>query len=79
MNALITSSIRIDADEISTIGASSSNGFKPTKATQIFVQQSQLEYFTKSFGLQLHQWEANDFSQRLLYPFYQYAQLRQLR
>ncbi|CEG84520.1 hypothetical protein RMATCC62417_18311 [Rhizopus microsporus] len=67
MNVLITSSIRIDVDKMPTIGSSSSNGFKPTKGTQIFVQQSNLEHFN------------SDFSQRLLYPFDQYAQLRQLR
>ncbi|CEP07083.1 hypothetical protein [Parasitella parasitica] len=79
MYALITSSIRIDVDEIPTIGASSSNGFTPTKATQLFVQQSHLEYFTRMFGLQSHQCESTDSYQRLLYPFDQYSQLRQLR
>lgn len=77
VNYLITSSIRIDVDEVPTIGASSCNGFTPSKQTQIFLVQPLVE--------ELLDWAKKQTTscmtkqQHLLYPFDELAQLRQVR
>ncbi|KAI7903286.1 uncharacterized protein BX663DRAFT_434041 [Cokeromyces recurvatus] len=45
MNVLITSSIRIDCDEKSIIGPSSSNGFLPSRETQYLLKKQKLKRF----------------------------------
>ncbi|KAG0175122.1 hypothetical protein DFQ30_000605 [Apophysomyces sp. BC1015] len=43
LNVLATSPIRLDIDDVPMIGASSVNGFQPSKATQIYLDQQLLE------------------------------------
>ncbi|KAI9499587.1 hypothetical protein BDB00DRAFT_794584 [Zychaea mexicana] len=74
MNVLITSSIRIDKNQPPAVGPSSANGFSVSKDTIIFIRRS----FIKWYG-DLRQRGFNDLSIRELYPFDEYAQLRQVR
>ncbi|KAI8640913.1 hypothetical protein BD408DRAFT_389773 [Parasitella parasitica] len=74
MNVLITSSIRIDKNQPPAVGPSSTNGFSVSKDTIIFIRRSFIEWYGD-----LRQRGFNDLSIRELYPFDEYAQLRQVR
>ena len=67
MNALITSSIRIDTSLVPILGSSSSNGFEPTLSTCIFI--------TKQFVM-WYQSMAFDAGYKQLYSFDEFSQLR---
>ncbi|KAG0183053.1 hypothetical protein DFQ28_005033 [Apophysomyces sp. BC1034] len=47
LNVLATSPIRLDIDDVPMIGASSVNGFQPSKATQIYLDQQLLETISR--------------------------------
>lgn len=74
MNVLVTSSIRIDKNQLPAVGPSSTNGFSVSKDTMIFIRRSFIEWYSD-----LRQRGFNDLSIRELYPFDEYAQLRQVR
>jgi hypothetical protein len=78
MNVLITSSIRIDCNEKPTIGPSSSNGFLPSRETRIFIEKTKIEEVQRMIEKKA---TFNEIGSRqvLLYPFDEFAQLRQLR
>ncbi|KAI7866879.1 hypothetical protein BDF14DRAFT_1808756 [Spinellus fusiger] len=78
MNVLITSSIRIDCNEKPVIGPSSSNGFFPSRETRIFIEKTKIEEVQRMIEKKA---TFNEIGSRqvLLYPFDEFAQLRQLR
>lgn len=43
MNVLFTSSTRLDSSQLPIVGASSSNGFIPSRSTRIFIEKRKLE------------------------------------
>ncbi|CAO3688329.1 unnamed protein product [Rhizopus stolonifer] len=71
MNVLFTSSIRLDNNQSVAVGASSANGFIPKKR-----KLEEIEIMTKE-SKKFDGIESSE--QHLLYPFDEYAQLRQLR
>ncbi|KAI8993315.1 hypothetical protein BDB01DRAFT_775879 [Pilobolus umbonatus] len=79
MNALFTSSIRLDNNQSVAVGASSANGFIPSRNTRIFIEKRKLEEI-EIMGKENKKLDGIESSaQHLLYPFDEYAQLRQLR
>ena len=54
MNILFTSSIRLDNNECPIIGASSSNGFIPSRDTRIFVDKHKLQDIKSWYKEELH-------------------------
>lgn len=77
MNVLITPSIRIDCNEKLIIGPSSSNGFLPSRETRIFIEKTKIEEVQRIIEKKA---TFNEIGSRqvLLYPFDEFAQLRQL-
>ncbi|KAL0143437.1 hypothetical protein V8B55DRAFT_1043754 [Mucor lusitanicus] len=77
MNVLITSSIRLESNQPVVVGASSSNGFLPSRSTRIFIDKCKLQQIETMTKKQLV--GVGSSQQHLLYPFDEHAQLRQLR
>ncbi|KAG2227804.1 hypothetical protein INT45_002042 [Circinella minor] len=75
MNALYTSSIRLDNSEKPIIGVSSSNGFIPSKETRIFVEKHKLQ----EVKTLMQETTPSTNKQQLLYSFDEFSQLRQVR
>ncbi|KAG2227805.1 hypothetical protein INT45_002043 [Circinella minor] len=75
MNALFTSSIRLDNSEQPIIGASSANGFIPSKETRIFVEKHKLQ----EVKTLMQETTPSTNKQQLLYSFDEFSQLRQVR
>lgn len=79
MNILFTSSIRLDNNECPIIGASSSNGFIPSRDTRIFVDKHKLQDIKSLIQRRVPFNEIELPHQHQLYPFDEYSQLRQVR
>ncbi|KAF7720482.1 hypothetical protein EC973_008144 [Apophysomyces ossiformis] len=76
-NALLTSTIRLDVDHIPTIGASSINGFSPTKATRIYLDQRVVKMLNE--WVEKKKIEKNAGTALVNYPLYVFDELAQLR
>ncbi|SAM02204.1 hypothetical protein [Absidia glauca] len=74
MNVIITSSIRIDKSQPPAVGPSSTNGFSVSKDTINYIRRSFIEWYGD-----LQQRGFKDLPIRELYPFDEYAQLRQVQ
>lgn len=79
MNILITSSIRLESNHPVVVGASSSNGFVPSRSTRIFIEKCKLQEIQMTTKANTQHAGIRSSQQNLLYPFDEYAQLRQLR
>lgn len=76
-NALLTSTIRLDVDHIPTIGASSINGFSPTKTTRIYLDQRVVKMLNE--WVEKKKIEKNAGTALVNYPLCVFDELTQLR
>ncbi|KAG1042607.1 hypothetical protein G6F43_011860 [Rhizopus delemar] len=78
MNVLIISSLRIDCNEKPIIGPSSTDGVLPSRETRIFIEKTKIEEIQRMIEKNAAFNEIGS-CQVMLYPFDEFAQLRQLR
>ncbi|RCH79443.1 hypothetical protein CU097_002626 [Rhizopus azygosporus] len=79
MNVFLTSSTRLESNQLPIVGASSSNGFIPSRSTRVFIEKRKLEEIEIITKVNTQFDGIRSSNQHLLYPFDEHAQLRQLR
>ncbi|OAD79908.1 hypothetical protein PHYBLDRAFT_162960 [Phycomyces blakesleeanus NRRL 1555(-)] len=79
VNVLLASSTRLKSNQLPIVGASSSNGFMPSRVTRVFIEKRKLKEIEIMMKANTQLDEIKSSNQHVLYPFDEHSQFRQLR